>query len=405
MKQNRLKKVLNENQVKAFQLIVMFGVISLLGDMVYEGARSVNGSFLKTLGATAALAGFISGLGEWLGYGIRLASGLISDKTRNYWLFTILGYGMLISVPLLALAGRWEIAAVFIVLERVGKALRSPAKDTIMSQAAKQVGTGIGFGLHEAMDQIGAFAGPLLFTAVFLLKKDYQFGYGILIIPFGFLMVSVFIAFFRFPSPEKLETSAVAGKAAAADKPVPDKLTKIFWLYSIFSFLTVAGFANFTVLAFHFKAKSVFTDMQIPLFYAIAMGVDAVIALAAGYLYDKKGLMTLIALPLLSIPILFLGLSRNFLYALIAVLLWGAVMGIQETIMRAAIADLTSLKKRGTGYGIFNTIYGLAWFFGGWMIGLLYDQKPFFAMLFGTGMELLALPLLFLIYLESRKME
>src|SRR5512137_2072013 len=159
---------MNNQRKTAFQLIILFGLVSLFGDIIYEGARSVNGPYLKTMGTSAAIVGIIGGIGEFLGYAIRLVSGYFADRTRAYWLFTFVGYGLLISVPLLSLAGIWQVAAIFIVAERLGKALRSPAKDTILSQAAKQVGTGWGFGLNEAMDQIGAIAGPLLFTFIFI---------------------------------------------------------------------------------------------------------------------------------------------------------------------------------------------------------------------------------------------
>ena len=193
---------MEQNKRKALQLILLFGLVSLFGDIIYEGARSVNGPYLKVLGANALAVGLIAGLGEFLGYGIRLLSGYFSDKTKSYWLFTILGYGMLASVPLLALTGFWQIAAILIVMERIGKALRSPAKDTILSQATKQVGTGFGFALNEAMDQIGAIIGPLLFTFIFIGDRmkdkglaDYQTGYRLLWLPFFFLMACVLFAY------------------------------------------------------------------------------------------------------------------------------------------------------------------------------------------------------------------
>ncbi len=383
---------MDNSKKTAFQLIILFGIVSLLGDIIYEGARSVNGPYLKTLGANAAMVGLIAGAGEFAGYAIRLFSGYFSDKTKAYWVFTFIGYGMLLSVPLLALSGIWQVAAIFIVFERLGKAMRSPAKDTILSQAAKKVGTGFGFGLHEAMDQIGAVVGPLIFTAVFLLHGNYKTAYSILWIPFVLLMASVFFAYIRVPSPEKLE-----GSSTQKNENKSDKLTGVFWFYTIFIFFSVAGFANFALLGYHFKAGGVMTDAQIPLFYAIAMGVDAVVALIIGKLYDKLGLMTLIAVPVLCLPIPFLGFSKSFLFAVISVILWGAVMGIHETIMKAAIADLTSLKKRGTGYGIFNTAYGLAWLLGSSVMGFLYDIRITFVIIFAVALQVLSIPVLLLV--------
>ena len=390
-----MKKVVNPDRRKAFQLIILFGVVSLLGDIVYEGARSVNGPYLKILGANAALVGIIAGIAEFLGYAIRLVSGYFSDKTRAYWLFTILGYGTLASVPLLSLAGVWQVASIFIVMERLGKALRSPAKDTILSQATKQVGTGFGFGLHEAMDQIGAITGPLFFTGLFLaLGKgqrglpDYQTGYRLLWIPYVLVMLSVFVAYLRVPNPEKLEKPV-------SKIPETNKLSRVFWAYAAFSFVTTIGFANFAVLGYHFKTQHILTDAQIPLFYAIAMGIDAVVALIIGKIYDKIGLVSLMTIPLFTLLTPLFAFSKNFTFVVVGVVFWGIVMGTHETIMKAAIADLTPLKKRGTGYGIFNTAYGLAFLIGSSVMGILYEKSITHVIAFSVIVEILAIPLFF----------
>ena len=372
------------NKKTAFQVILLFGLVSLFGDMVYEGARSVNGPYLKTLGANAAMVGFIAGIAEFMGYVVRLASGYFADKTKAYWLFTFLGYGLLIVVPLLSLAGVWQVALIFIILERLGKALRSPARDTILSQATKQVGTGFGFAIAEALDQVGAVIGPLIFTILFVfLGKgerglvDYQKGYTLLWVPFVLVMLCVLFAYKKAPNSEILEISVIK-------KTEPDKLSKVFWLYTIFSFVTTLGFTNFVLIGYHFKARHVLTDAQIPLFYAIAMGVDAVAALIIGKTYDifknrkdndKAGLSTLIIIPLFSIFIPLFAFTQSYVLALVSAIIWGIVMGAHETVMKSAIADLTTLKKRGTGYGIFNTAYGLAIFIGSALFGLLYEKS------------------------------
>lgn len=371
-----------EPKKKAIRLILLFGLVSLFGDVIYEGARSVNGPYLKVLGANALAVGVIAGIGEFLGYTIRLVSGYLSDRTRSYWLFTILGYALIVSVPMLGLTGVWHIAAVLIVIERIGKALRSPAKDTILSQATKQVGTGFGFGLNEMMDQIGALAGPLIFTVFFLMKgagdrtlPDYQHGYNLFWVPFALLMLCVFVAWRSVPDPEALETPK-AGE--------PDKLPKVFWTYTVFSFLTTMGFVNFVLLAFHYKAKHVLSDAEIPLYYAVAMGIDGIAALTIGKVYDllkekRKnelgGLMTLVIIPILSLLIPFLGFSQSRWVVVAGVVVWGVVMAAHETIMKSAIADITPLRKRGTGYGILNTAYGLAMLAGGVLMGFLYERS------------------------------
>jgi MFS family permease len=382
----------------AYQFIIMMGVVSLFGDITYEGARSVAGPFLYTLGANAAVVGLIAGLGEFLGYALRLVSGYWADRSGRYWVFVFLGYGLILAIPLLALAGIWQVAAVFIIAERMGKAIRAPARDTILSYATKKVGRGWGFGIHEAMDQIGAVIGPLAFSAVFFLEGGYRTGFGIMLIPALMTVAMLVLARGKVPAPEQMEQASVA-----QSPPDSGKLPSAFWLYTCFAFLSVAGFANFQLLAYHFAVRSVVPLAQIPLLYAIAMGVDAVVALVIGKTYDRVGLLSLITLPLLTIPIPFLGFSGSYALAIGGICLWGAVMGIQETIMRAAIADLTPIKRRGLAYGIFNTAYGAAWFVGGLVIGALYERSIFWVFCFAVAMQIIALPLVYLLYRRSRQ--
>jgi MFS family permease len=279
----------------------------------------------------------------------------------------------------------------------MGKAIRAPSRDTILSYATLEVGRGWGFGIHEAMDQIGAIIGPLAFSAVFFLKGGYRTGFGILLIPAFLTVAMLAVARRKVPAPEAMERFS--------HTVVPDaggRLPRAFWLYMLFAFLSVAGFANFQLIAYHLSARSVVPQAEIPLLYALAMGVDAVVALVIGKAYDRIGLLSLLALPLLTIPIPFLGFSRGTVLVVAGVALWGAVMGIHETIMRAAIADLTPIKRRGLAYGIFNTAYGGAWFAGGTVIGILYEHSLGSLIAFAIAMQLAALPLIPLLYREHR---
>jgi len=318
---------------------------------------------MAILGASAGVVGLVAGFGEFLGYALRLVSGYFADRTKAYWPITIIGYVLILSIPMLAFTGYWQLAAFLFILERIGKAIRTPARDTILSHATKQVGRGWGFTLHEAVDQVGAIIGPLIFSAVFILKGDYHEGFIILWIPALLTLAFLFVAKIKVPSPEKLETEAVKGKNSEGRLPF------IFWFYALFIFLSVGGFANFQLISYHFKVQSVVSGVQIPVFYAISMGVDALAALITGRLYDEIGLTSLIAIPLLTLPIPFFAFSYSYNFALLSVVLWGAVMGIHETTMRAAIADFTPIERRGFAYGIFNTVYGASWFFGGTLMG------------------------------------
>lgn len=396
---------------KAFQLVFFFGLISLFGDIVYEGARSVNGPYLNELGANAAVVGIIAGLGEFLGYAIRLISGYFSDKTKAYWLFVFVGYGLLISVPLLSMTGVWQLAALFIVTERIGKALRGPARDTIISQATRQIGTGLAFGITEAMDQIGAIAGPLIFSALFFFTgpaaknaRDYQNGYGLLWIPFVLLLICVSMAYRRFPNPRQFEPRDIKEESSS-------KLSKLFWIYSAFTFATTLGFVNFIILGYHFKAKGIFTDTMIPFMYAAAMAVDGIAALIIGRLYDTfkirnknstGGLAVLIVIPVLSIAGAIFAFSGQAIAAVLSMVIWGIVMGAHETVMRSAIADLTPSGKRGTGYGIFNTIYGIAFFIGSAVMGILYERSLPLLISGIAVIEIAAVVLFFIMQKEAR---
>lgn len=353
----------------ALQLILLLGIVSLFGDIVYEGGRSVSGPFLLYLGASAFTVAFIAGFGEFIGYAVRIVSGFFADRTRSYWAFAITGYLLIGAIPLLVFAGSWEVAAVLILIERLGKGIRSPAKDTILSYATHKVGRGWGFGIHEAIDQIGAVAGPLIFAVSIAVYGGYETGFALLAIPFVLLIAALVLAYRKVPDPESFEESS-RGTGAGE----PEQMPRLLLPYGTFTAFTMAGFAVFPLIAFHYSATSVVPEAQIPVFYAIAMAADALFALLIGRLYDREGLGVLLAIPLVNILVALLAFSTGYYVALAGAVLWGLSMGGQETILRAALADLTSMRKRGTAYGIFNTLYGGAWFAGSLVLGWLYEM-------------------------------
>ncbi len=382
------------NQKKeALHFILLLGVVSLFGDITYEGARGVTGPFLRLLGAGALAIGLVAGLSEFSGYALRLISGHLADRTGGYWTLTILGYGMILSVPLLAFVGNWQLAAAVIILERMGKAIRSPARDAILSHATKSVGRGLGFGIHEALDQVGAIIGPLMFSVVFLLERDYRDGFRILWIPAFLTLAILLLAKRKVPAPIGFEGQGKTDEA---------RLSRPFWLYCVFVLLSVAGFPSFLLISYHFKAQALVSDLQIPVFYAIAMGVDALAALGIGKVYDKVGLASLITIPLLTVFIPVLCFSQVYIHVLPGIVLWGVVVGIHETMMRAVIADLTPVKRRGIGYGIFNTTYGVAWFLGAPIMGLLYDFSISRLIGFVALMECVSVPVFLLVRRSAR---
>lgn len=413
---------------KALKFIILFGFISLFADMTYEGGRSVTGPYLSILGVNAVLIGIISGFGEFVGYGIRVVFGAIADRTEKYWSFTLLGYILnLIAVPLLALANQWEIAIVLIIIERFGKAIRSPSKDVMLAHASSQTGRGLGFGIHEAMDQIGAVIGPLIVAGILITKNNnYSLGFGILIIP---AVISLSVLFFTkkfYPNTIQFEDNSCKSKSSSILKNELDdtnhtennenkriklknegifkiKFSTAYKFYLLFIMTSIAGYANFQIISFHFKNFSIIPEAQIPIFFAVAMASSGISALVSGRIFDKTGLLALGVVPILTIPITPLAFSANQNAALVSIILWGTVLGIQETIVRAAIPTMISNPKRGTVYGIFNFAYGLSWFCGSTLMGFLYNISIQYIILFSIIMEIASFPLLYKVIKEVKK--
>jgi len=353
---------------QALRFIVLLGVVSLCADATYEGARSITGAFLGSLGASGTAVGLIAGLGELIGYGLRLVTGYLSDRTKQYWRLTTLGYIINTAVvPLLAFAGTWQIAAGLMIAERTGKAIRTPPRDVLLSSAAMRVGKGFGFGLHEAMDQIGAVLGPVVVAVMLMVFGTYSAGFAVLAVPavlgLGVLMVGQRL----YPNPQEFEPKGLNLEG--------EGLPRIFWVYLTAVGLIGAGFADFPLIAFHLQQTGIGNTSQIALIYALAMGIDAIAALVFGRWFDRVGLTSLliaVALSSLSAPLVFLGKTP---FILAGMVLWGIGMGAQESIMRAAIAGMVPPERRGSAFGIFATGYGLSWFLGSAIMGVLYDQS------------------------------
>jgi MFS family permease len=370
---------------RALKFIIIIGIVSLFADMTYEGARSITGPYLAMLGASAVVVGFVAGFGELVGYGLRIFSGYAADKSGKYWSITLFGYTVnLLAVPLLALAGRWEVAAVLIILERTGKAIRVPARDAMLSHATKKVGRGWGFGLHEALDQIGALLGPIIVAVVLFLRGGYQNAFAILLIP-ALLALSVLMAAkLLYPHPRSFEPYQPQMKRKG--------LPRVFWIYVIAAAFLAIGYADFPLIAFHFQKASVVSTDWIPVFYAVAMGVDALAAMAFGRLFDRIGVSSMVIISAISwlfAPLVFLG---DFNLALLGMVLWGIGMGAQESIMRAAVAEMSPSDKRASAYGIFNTLFGLSWFAGSVAMGFLYDLSIVSLVIFSSVAILLSIP-------------
>ena len=374
--------VSKEDRAFAIKFILCLGVVSLFADMTYEGAYSIIGPFLKDLGATAAEVGIISGLGEMLAASLRLFSGRFADKTRAYWTIAISGYALnLLVVPAMAFAGSWKMAALLVAVERTGKALRGPARDVLLSEATGKVGHGFGFGVHTAMDQTGAVAGPLLMAAVVAQTSNFGPGFLKLAFPAAGALLALIAAravYTRRDSPPPPRT------------PPQQNLPHVFWLYVIAAGLLATGFVDFPLLAYHFQKTSVAKPAVIPLLYAGAMGVNGLTALVLGRLFDRFGIRVLslgILISFLALPLGFLG-GPNM--AIAAVGCWAVGLGAQDATLRSGIAQVVSMNKRGSAFGAFNAVYGVMWFLGSALMGLMYDHSVVALVAFGMTAQLIA---------------
>lgn len=371
----------------AIRFVTLLGFVSLFADVTYEGARSVSGPYLGTLGASAFIVSLVAGLGELAGYSLRLVSGKFTDKTRLYWATTIAGYVInLLSVPALALTRAWPWAAALLITERAGRAIRNPPRDAMLSHATHEIGRGWGFGLHEAMDQTGALIGPIAISLVLVRGGNYRTGYAWLLIPALIALALVLIARSQFPNPRDLEV-----KLAHVERT---GISRQFWVYAIGAGLIAAGYADFPLIAFHFAQSSIFHSSSIPLAYALAMGVSALAALSFGRLFDRFGLSSsaigIIAAAAFA-PLVFLG---GFKAALLGMTLWGVGLGVQESALRAYLAQLVPPDRRASAYGLFDAVFGVFWAGGSAVMGVLYSHSLIALVAFSVVTQLAAVPVL-----------
>ena len=382
----------------ALRFVIVIGIVSLFADFTYEGARSVNGQFLETLGASAAAVGFIAGFGELIGYALRYVFGYIADKTKRYWLNVLVGYTInLLAVPALALAGSWQIAAVLIIAERTGRAIRKPAVESMLSHAGTQTGQGWAFGLHEALDQTGATLGPLMMALVLYLKDGYKHGYTFMLIPAALSLATVLISRYIYKNPssfEKPTTIHIQG------------FTKPYWWYMAAAACIAAGFADFALIGYHFQQRGVVSTDLIPVYYSAAMAVGAIGALLLGKLFDKNA-MTTVLLSFLAAaffaPLVFLGHGAVILGGMI---LWGIGSAAQESLIKPLVSGVVAATKRATAFGLFDTGFGFAWFIGSWLMGILYEKSVHGLVYFSIALQLLALPLFWVAHIkQTRKAE
>ena len=393
----------NRTLSPAMTFILMFGMVSLFSDMTHEGAASMRGAYLSFLGASAATIGFVSGLGELVGYAMRYVFGALTDRTGKYWPMVIAGYVLdILAVPALALVGEhgWVAASALLIIQRMGKAIKKPAKDTIMSFAASREGAGRSFAIQEVLDQIGAFLGPVLLFAVMSAKSGlpkaelYSAAFAVLAVPGAITLVLLLVTKRKFPNPEEFE----GGKTVYE----PMKLKRAFKIYMAGISLFAFGFMDYALILMHITKHmghygGLVTTGTLPLIYAGAMLVDAAAAVIFGHLFDKKGVGALVVATVAASPFAILVFYAESLpLLLLGVALWGVGMGAQESVLKAAVATMVDKSARATGYGIFECAFGVFWFMGSWLLGSLYDVNLVLMIAVSVAAQLAAAPLFYL---------
>ncbi len=352
--------------ISRLRFVLLFGAVNLFADMTYEGARSIIGVYLAGLGASGFVVGAISGFGELLGYTLRLVSGRWADRTRLYWPMTLAGYVVqMVAVPALALVHTWPHAAVLILGERTGRATRTPPRDVMLAEAGEHMGRGWAFGVNEALDQLGALVGPLVVAAILFVWRDAHPAFGALAAPALITLCLVFGLCFAYPDAGRARRAA----STAADRRYP----AAFWWYLCAGSFVAFGFADYSLISYHYTKAAIMPHPWIPVFYALAMGAGGLGSLVLGKLFDRHGLMVLVPLTVVVAAYAPFAFSGDVALALAGALLWGIGLGAHESVMQAAVAQMVPQRHLGSAYGLFGAAFGIAWFLGSAILGALYD--------------------------------
>ena len=385
-----------------WRTVLTFGYVSLAADMVYEGMRSASGPLLLSLGASAFVVGLVTGAGEAIALGLRLVSGPLADRTGRHWQLTVQGYVLTaVSVPLLAItpflgAAGLAVASALIILERTGKAVRSPSKSTLLAHMAKPVGRGRGFAVHKALDQVGAFAGPLLVAGLAALTGHLWAGFAILAIPGIATIILLGLLRQGTDLDEPMPAEAQAPKTTGS-------LPRSFWAFSLSCACSTVGLMTFGVMSVHLVRADLVTEAWVPIVYAGAMAVQAVAALASGFAYDSIGPRILYTLPLLVAAVPALVFADGLGVVLLGMAVWALATAVQDSTVKALVADLVPRERLATAYGVFATAQGIGALGGGALAGGLYEHHLGLLIAIIAGLQAAALVTLIITVQTARR--
>lgn len=378
----------------AFLFVMTTGIVNLFGDITYEGGGSINGPFMASLGASAVIVSVTAGLGEFLGYALRLPAGYAADRTGRYWLITFVGYVInLFAVPAMALAGSWQVAAALVLAERIGRALRKPTVEAMLSYTTGELGKGWVYALNTALDEIGATVGPLIIALVLVLKGDLRTGYAFLTISAVAALVALVVARVNFPLPSRLERGHTA--------PAKD-FGKAYWLYMLAGALFAAGLMSFELISYHLSKTKIASEQWIPVMLAISTAFGVLANLVFGKAYDRAGLPVVIVAVCASAafsPFVFLG---GFWLVLFGMLLWGIGYATQDTLLKAIVAEVLPEGKRNFAFGLYYAGYGVGWLVGSIVAGLLYENSRAALTAFSIIIQLASVPVFVLAGRQER---
>jgi MFS family permease len=371
----------------AFQFVLTMGMVNLFADITYEGGAAANGQFLGMLGANAATISIVAGLGEFLGYSVRPLAGYIADKTGKHWTITFIGYVFnLLAVPALALAGSWPFAAALMLTERIGRAIRKPTVQAMLSYTTHELGRGWVYAVNTALDESGATLGPLIVALVLFLNGSYRLAFSCFLASSILALCFLTLARLGYPLPSELEPSA-------GRRELKKAFTESYWLYMAAASLFAVGIFSYELVAYHLLKTKMLRAEWIPVFLAGITGLGVGTNLILGKLYDKFGLPVILAAVFLSSGFSCLMFFGGFTGILLAMPLLGIAYATQDTLFAALISGLLPRGQRNFAFGLFYLGYGLGWLSGSTAIGLLYDQSLSALVLVTTIAQLLSLPL------------
>lgn len=351
----------------------VLGFVSLLMDVSSELIHSLLPVFMvSALGASVLLVGIVEGVAEATALIVKMFSGAVSDYFRKRKLLAVLGYGLgALSKPLFALATSvsWVLTARF--MDRIGKGIRGAPRDALVADITPKEIRGAAYGLRQSLDTVGAFAGPLLGIVLMLaFNGDFRTVFWFAVIP-AFLCVALLIAGVREPARHERGANARDALRWSALRQVGGAYWHVVIVGGVF---TLARFSEaFLIL----RARDFgLADAYAPAVLIVMNVVYALSAYPAGRLADRVNHRTLLiaGFALLIAADLMLAHAGGLALVAVGVALWGLHMGVTQGLLATMVAASAPAALRGTAFGFFNFVSGIAMLVASVLAGWLWDS-------------------------------